>query len=74
MADAPTEKPTFETDEVSASRAREQGLGVGERELNAQRDPGGVRTGDDSDEDDVSVVDGDQVFERDTAVQGASER
>lgn len=40
------EDPRFETDEVSASRAREQGLGVGERELAAQRDPGGVQPAD----------------------------
>lgn len=49
MADpkAPEETPTFETDEVSATRGREQGLGVGARELEAQRDPGGVRIADD---------------------------
>jgi hypothetical protein len=40
----PAESPVFETDAVQADRAREQGLGLGERELNAQRDPGGVRT------------------------------
>lgn len=40
-------KPHFETDEVSASRAREQGLGVGARELAAQRDPGDVQSRDD---------------------------
>lgn len=40
----PAEDPVFETDTVQADRAREQGLGLGERELNAQRDPGGVRT------------------------------
>ena len=45
MADTPErpeETPVFETDVVQADRAREQGLGVGERELRAQRDPGGV--------------------------------
>lgn len=42
----PTETPHFETDTVQADRAREQGLGVGQRELNAQRDPGGVSTPD----------------------------
>lgn len=42
--DRPGESPTFETDTVRADRAREQGLGVGERELKAQRDPGGVTT------------------------------
>ena len=43
---APAEEPHFETDTVQADRAREQGLGLGERELRAQRDPGGVRTPD----------------------------
>lgn len=42
----PEESPHFETDTVQADRAREQGLGLGERELQAQRDPGGVRTAD----------------------------
>lgn len=42
----PKETPHFETDTVQADRAREQGLGLGERELQAQRDPGGVRTPD----------------------------
>lgn len=49
MADTPEhpeETPVFETDVVQADRAREQGLGVGERELRAQRDPGGVSTPD----------------------------
>jgi hypothetical protein len=47
----PAETPVFETDTVQADRAREQGLGLGERELNAQRDPGGVRTPDETDPD-----------------------
>jgi hypothetical protein len=47
----PSESPVFETDTVQADRAREQGLGLGERELNAQRDPGGVRTPDEADPD-----------------------
>lgn len=42
----PEEAPVFETDAVRADRAREQGLGLGEREIAAQRDPGGVRTPD----------------------------
>lgn len=46
MAD---EKPVFETDEVSATRGREQGLGIGARELAAQRDPGDVQSRDDED-------------------------
>lgn len=47
----PAESPAFETDTVQADRAREQGLGLGERELAAQRDPGGVRTPDETDPD-----------------------
>ena len=39
----------FETDEVEATRGREQGLGVGARELQAQRDPGDVQSRDDGD-------------------------
>lgn len=46
MAD---EKPLFETDEIAASRVREQGLGIGARELAAQRDPGDVQSRDDED-------------------------
>lgn len=45
------EKPHFETDFVETDRAREQGLGLGERELKAQRDPVGIATPD-VDEDD----------------------
>lgn len=43
---AADEGRSFETGTVRADRAREQGLGLGERELQAQRDPGGVRTPD----------------------------
>jgi hypothetical protein len=39
--------PHFETDEVAATRGREQGLGVGARELAAQRDAGDVQSRDD---------------------------
>ena len=67
MTDTPRnqETPQFETDEVDANRAREQGLGVGERELQAQRDPGV----EDFDED----TDTDEGVERNTAVQGQDE-
>ena len=37
MAD---EDRTFTTTEVEANRAAQQGLGVGQRELDAERDPG----------------------------------
>ena len=56
MADpktTPAETPHFETDEVDANLAIEQGLGVGARELAAQREPGGVVTPDEDDEDAV---------------------
>jgi hypothetical protein len=46
MADS---KPVFETDDVAASRVREKGLGIGARELAAQRDPGDVQSRDDED-------------------------
>lgn len=67
MADAektPTETPHFETDTVQADRAREQGLGLGARELQAQRDPGGIRT--------PSVDDGEE--ETDSDAGSADER
>lgn len=66
----------FQTDEVSATRGREQGLGVGERELNAQRDPGVEMAADedeeldetdeaDDDQDDVTALDGDPAVQGD---------
>ena len=62
MAERPDENPTFKTDEVQANRAMEQGLGVGARELAAQRDPGGVNTADEDPEfeNGVSVEAGDE--------------
>lgn len=61
----PKETPHFETDTVQADRAREQGLGLGERELQAQRDPGGVRTPDvepgDEEGGDLNADDGDAL-------------
>lgn len=62
MAD-PQDTPHFETDDVEANLAIEQGLGVGARELAAQRDPGGVVTPDE--DDDV-----DDAIDRDTSVLG----
>jgi hypothetical protein len=64
----PEEQPHFETSDVEANLAMEQGLGVGARELAAQRDPGGVVTHEVDDED--VDVDGD-TLRRDTAVQGS---
>lgn len=55
----PAEDPHFETDTVQADRAREQGLGLGERELEAQRDPGGVRTANIDDEVEGAGIDDD---------------
>jgi hypothetical protein len=60
-SDRPRENRNFETDTVQADRAREQGLGFGERELNAQRDPGGVRTAD----EDPRMEDGSSINARD---------
>lgn len=64
----PQDTPHFETDDVDANRAIEQGLGIGARELAAQREPGGVVTPDEDDND----VDEDSL-DRDTAVQGVDE-
>lgn len=76
MADAPKEAPHFDTNDVEANRAIEQGLGVGARELAAQRDPGGVVTPDeDSDSPDgVSVNAGDEdALDQSIGVQGAAD-
>ena len=75
-AERPEESPNFETDTVQADRAREQGLGFGERELNAQRDPGGVRTADEDPtmEDGASVnADDDDALDQSIGVQGAAD-
>ena len=76
QTDRPEETPTFETDTVQADRAREQGLGLGERELNAQRDPGGVRTAD----EDPTMEDGaslnaadDDALDQSIGVQGSAD-
>jgi len=58
--DAPGDKPHFETDDVEANLAIEQGLGVGARELAAQRDPGGIVTPD----EDEDAVDEDEQLSR----------
>ncbi|MDQ1193498.1 hypothetical protein QE419_002264 [Brevundimonas vesicularis] len=47
MADTENTQPSLE-DEVAANRAIEQGLGVGARELAAQREPDGVVTPDEA--------------------------
>jgi len=64
------EDPHFETGTVRADRAREQGLGVGERELRAQRDPGGVRT---PDVDPGAEEEGADALDESIGVQGARE-
>ena len=73
MAERPDENPTFETDEVQANRAMEQGLGVGARELAAQRDPGGVNTADEDPEfeNGISIEAGDEnQLDENVSVQG----
>ena len=66
----PEEKPHFETSDVEANLAMEQGLGVGARELAAQRDPGGVVTPDEDEDQDEADVN-EAALRRDTAVQGS---
>lgn len=70
MADptkVPEETPHFETDAVDANRAIDQGLGIGARELAAQREPGDVIAADEDEQTDTDALD------RDTAVQGADD-
>ena len=67
-------KPHFETDEVSASRGREQGLGVGARELAAQRDPGDLQSRDDENAQIEADDEDDDALDRDTAVVGEDEQ
>ncbi|MDP3403192.1 MAG: hypothetical protein Q8S03_00800 [Brevundimonas sp.] len=65
MADQPEttdDTPHFETSDVEANLAMEQGLGVGARELAAQRDAGGIVTPDEDEDDAIA---------RDTSVLGA---
>ena len=65
-----TNTPHIE-EEVDANLAIEQGLGIGARELAAQRDPGGVVTPDvEPGTEDDDDIDGDTI-DRDTAVQGS---
>ena len=59
----PDEQPQFETDSVQANQAEQQGLGLGERELQAQREAGDTTAQGEIDQDD------DQI-EEDVAVQG----
>ena len=70
MADQ-NDTPHFETDDVEANLAIEQGLGVGARELAAQRDPGGVVTPDE--DDDADTDDAKDAIERNTSVLGAED-
>jgi hypothetical protein len=75
-SDRPKETPNFETNTVQADRAREQGLGFGERELNAQGDPGGVRTRDEDPtmENGASLnADDDDALDQSIGVQGSAD-
>lgn len=63
----PDEQPQFQTDTVEANLAEQQGLGVGERELQAQREPG-EQIEAEQDQDDETTL------ERDTAIQGQQEQ
>jgi hypothetical protein len=74
-ADRPQEEHNFEPSEVEATRGREQGLGMGARELAAQRDPGGTTAADEDAEVEtgVSINAGDEDDLDDSlGVQGAA--
>ncbi len=70
----PAEAPHFDTSDVEANRAIEQGLGVGARELAAQRESGGVVTPDDDDDsaDGAAVNTGDGDALNQTVGRGAA--
>ncbi|MBX9615370.1 MAG: hypothetical protein K2X25_07215 [Caulobacteraceae bacterium] len=73
MADQPEttdDTPHFETSDVEANLAMEQGLGVGARELAAQRDAGGIVTPDEDEEEGEEEKDDADTLARDTAVLG----
>jgi hypothetical protein len=74
MADIDNDTPSLE-DEVAANHAIEQGLGVGARELAAQREPGGVVTQDEDPEmeDGASVAEDDDDLDESLAVQGVDD-
>lgn len=55
MTDTSDDTPIFETDEVQANQAIEQGLGIGARELAAQREAGEKAFDDEETEDDEAA-------------------
>ena len=59
----PTEQPQFETDTVQANQAEQQGLGLGERELQAQREAGETVDAE-IDQDDTTTEDNTEVEAR----------
>ena len=63
-------------DEVEANLAIEQGLGVGARELAAQRDPGGVITADEEPElaDEADAADAEAEDAADAVMDAGSEK
>lgn len=65
----------LEADQAEVNRGREQGLGMGERELNAQGDVGNVVAADEDDGADVDEDEEDDVepLDGDVAVQGDDE-
>ena len=73
MTDTDDDMPPSLAEEVEANLAIEHGLGVGARELAAQREPGGVITPDEDEgsEDGVST-DADELDES-LAVQGVDD-
>jgi hypothetical protein len=44
MADPRTDDDTYEPSKVEVNRSRQQGDGVGQKDLNRQRDPTGARS------------------------------
>jgi hypothetical protein len=70
---------SFSTNEVEANRAARQGLGVGQREIDAERDPGEAAPGEDlaaaAEDDDALEADDRRVIKAESERgQGAKTR
>ncbi|MFN4297496.1 MAG: hypothetical protein ACK4FB_11705 [Brevundimonas sp.] len=72
MTDSTTtpEDPRFETDETRADQASQQGLGLGARELEAQRDPNAIQAANAEDEDLENDQDDADPIDESIGVQG----
>ena len=76
MPDAPNTDETFDPTDVEATRGREQGLGMGERELNQQGDVGNTVAAPEEERDFQSASqdsDDEDLLDENTSVLGSDE-